>query len=633
MNILIVAEDALRDSLENTLENIGFNTDSAKTCSEAATKARNTFYNLIFIDIDQPEDEWVELLTSIKGINEDMLSIVVTDDPTDLMVTRAMTLGAYSSIVKPFRKEQILPVLGKALEKQKLSIENKQMAEQLKAFNEEIKKRDQFKNEFVNIISNEVDRPLKYIKESVSMILDGRFGETTDQQNRFLEMSLKGIDREKQILDNLINLASIEADKVRLRKKKMDIVGLVEDVVSLYKSDAEAKDLEIKTDLPEEAIEINADSEKISQVIRSLLDNSLRLTEKGRIEVSVDDKGDFIECSVFDTGVGISDEDMPKVFDKMQFIGDVDSLQKKGVGLSLYVVRKIVQLHDGNIWVESIKGEYTRFIFTLPKYSEGGGIYDTIRKKLVSDKEEKKDFVVYLIRIENYKELQAKLGDEGIKNIFNKIHEGFESIVRSEDLIEIKDENEIVLLVNVGLSEMDKIGKRLSKVVKIVSIELEGSIEIDFSYGSAVSSVGVTAHDLIKEAEDKMVNDLTERLKRKIMIVDDEERIVTILKNILKGLGYSNIIEAYDGAEAIDKIAKENPDLVILDIVLPDISGYEIIGRLKEEADTKDMPILIMSGSEIEKGKIREYVKNRDVLTMKKPFYVSQIKKLVNYLL
>jgi CheY-like chemotaxis protein len=117
------------------------------------------------------------------------------------------------------------------------------------------------------------------------------------------------------------------------------------------------------------------------------------------------------------------------------------------------------------------------------------------------------------------------------------------------------------------------------------------------------------------------------------MIVDDQPELRNLLKKILYSSGYSNFREAGDGNEALEKINTAIPDLLILDLKMPRMSGYEVIGMLKENAQTKDIPVLIMSGYAVEVGKLEEYVKKKAIPVVAKPFNIEQLKKLVNYLL
>ncbi|MDD5729820.1 MAG: ATP-binding protein [Candidatus Omnitrophica bacterium] len=228
---------------------------------------------------------------------------------------------------------------------------------------------DRLKTEFISTVSHELRTPLTTIRESVSQILDGILGPTTADQREFLAMCLEDIDRLTRIINDLLDISKIEAKKVEIKPHAVDITSLVKGVAFLFAPRFKEKGLEIKSSFSGEPIEAYADKDKIIQVFTNLVGNAIKFTEKGYVEISVIDKEDFVECSVYDTGRGIAEDDLPKVFSKFQQFGRVDGPGEKGTGLGLSIAKGLVELHHGKIWIESKFGEWTKFTFTLPKRS------------------------------------------------------------------------------------------------------------------------------------------------------------------------------------------------------------------------------------------------------------------------
>jgi two-component system, OmpR family, phosphate regulon sensor histidine kinase PhoR len=231
---------------------------------------------------------------------------------------------------------------------------------------------DRLKTEFISTVSHELRTPLTTIRETVSQVLDGILGATTPEQREFLLICLEDIDRLTRIINDLLDISKIEARKIQLKPQMIDIVVLVKNVSMIFQTRFKEKGLELKTVLSGENIPAYADKDKIIQVLTNLVGNSLKFTEKGYIQISVEDKDDFVECSVFDTGRGISEEDLPKVFSKFQQFGRVDGPGERGTGLGLSIAKGIIEMHHGKFWVESRLNEWTKFSFTLPKANEKG---------------------------------------------------------------------------------------------------------------------------------------------------------------------------------------------------------------------------------------------------------------------
>ncbi len=232
---------------------------------------------------------------------------------------------------------------------------------------------DRLKTEFISTVSHELRTPLTTIRESVSQVLDGILGPTTDQQREFLSICLEDIDRLTRIINDLLDISKIEARKIQLKREMVDLAAVVKNVGLIFQPRFKEKALELKTVFSGQKFEAYADKDKIIQVLTNLVGNSLKFTRKGYVRISLEEKQDFVECSISDTGRGISEEDLPKVFSKFQQFGRTDGPGEKGTGLGLSIDKVIIEMHQGKVWVESSLNQWTKFSFTLPKTGEKAG--------------------------------------------------------------------------------------------------------------------------------------------------------------------------------------------------------------------------------------------------------------------
>lgn len=237
----------------------------------------------------------------------------------------------------------------------------------------ERKKLEHMKDEFISTVSHELRTPLTVIREGVSQVLEGLLGEITENQKHFLSISLQSIDRLARIINDLLDISKIEASKLELRMDLVNLNVLVDELAapsSPYQMRANSKGLVLKSRYSAPRVEVYAARDKIIQVFSNLIGNALKFTEKGHIEISLEDKGEFVECAVSDTGMGISKENLPKVFSKFQQFGRTHGPGEKGTGLGLAISKGLVEMHKGKIWIESELGKGTQFKFTLPKLPE-----------------------------------------------------------------------------------------------------------------------------------------------------------------------------------------------------------------------------------------------------------------------
>jgi len=152
-----------------------------------------------------------------------------------------------------------------------------------------------------------------------------------------------------------------------LKKSRFDLVALVNEIKKSFAKEAYAKGLALKTMAPERGVKIDADEDKIARVLTNLIHNAVKFTAQGTVKITAKDLADAVFCSVSDTGVGISSEDLPKVFNKFEQFGRKDKGQAQGTGLGLSISKQIIELHGGSVRVESEPGKGTTFSFSIPK--------------------------------------------------------------------------------------------------------------------------------------------------------------------------------------------------------------------------------------------------------------------------
>ncbi len=245
--------------------------------------------------------------------------------------------------------------------------EREKAREALEKANRDLMRLDGLKSNFVSVVSHELRTPLGITRESISQVLDGIQGEINQNQRKVLEVSLRNMDRLTRIIDNLLDISKIEAGKIELKVREVDISGLVRQVGIAFMPKIKEKGLELRLQLPQKINKVPLDYDRILQVFTNLLANSIKFTKEGFIEIAVLEKEGEIECSVSDSGIGISEEDLPKVFGKFQQFGQIERIGEKGTGLGLSIVKGIIDLHKGKIWVESELAKGSKFTFTLPK--------------------------------------------------------------------------------------------------------------------------------------------------------------------------------------------------------------------------------------------------------------------------
>lgn len=226
---------------------------------------------------------------------------------------------------------------------------------------------DQLKDEFISTVSHELRTPLAIVKEGISLVLDEIPGKINSEQAKVLNSAKVNIDRLARIINRLLDMSKIEAGKIEVKKRVVNLIDIVKEVVRSFGPKIKEKSLSLKMSLPPYKGDIFADEDMVTQVITNLLDNAIKFTKSGTIQVSIKSAADNVECSVSDTGTGIARTDMPKLFGKFQQFSRAVGSGERGTGLGLSIAKSIINMHGGIIRVESELGKGTKVVFTLPK--------------------------------------------------------------------------------------------------------------------------------------------------------------------------------------------------------------------------------------------------------------------------
>jgi len=229
---------------------------------------------------------------------------------------------------------------------------------------------EQMKNEFIASVSHELKTPLTIIKEATDLVVDEIPGKIVEGQRDILTTAQENIDRLSNIINSLLDISRIESGKLKLYTKPVNMSELIKNTVSDFKYLAEQKGILLDYKVTQDKVDISCDADKIRQVLVNLIFNALKFTSQdGRIKVICNENGNEVIVSVQDTGIGISEENIPRLFDRFIQFGREPGPGEKGTGLGLAISKGIVELHKGRVWVESKLNKGSEFYFSLPKLS------------------------------------------------------------------------------------------------------------------------------------------------------------------------------------------------------------------------------------------------------------------------
>lgn len=223
------------------------------------------------------------------------------------------------------------------------------------------------KSEFVSTVSHELRTPMTSIKGFVDLLLLGAAGDVSERQRHFLNIIKSNVDRLATLVGDLLDLSRIETGRLRLKLERIDFSDVVKMVLDSLRAKIENKNLKVITDLPDHVPPILGDRDRLIQILTNLVANAYQYTPPGgQIHVGVTPGDNAIKISVTDTGIGISEKDQAKIFDRFFRADHPVVRETSGTGLGLPIVQNLVELHGGEIWLDSEPGKGARFSFTLP---------------------------------------------------------------------------------------------------------------------------------------------------------------------------------------------------------------------------------------------------------------------------
>ncbi len=228
-----------------------------------------------------------------------------------------------------------------------------------------VKEAMDLKSQFISTVSHELRTPLTIIKEDIALIMDGAAGRVKSKQKEILEIAQRNIDRLARLINDVLDFQKLQSGRAKFNMQDNNINSVIETVYSTMAGTVKKKGVELQLAIDNTLPKVTFDSDKMIQVLTNLVSNAMKFTDKGSITIATRRIENAIRVSVIDTGCGMKQEDLPKLFQQFQ---QLNSSNRKtgGTGLGLAISKDIIEKHGGRIWVESEFGKGTTMHFLLP---------------------------------------------------------------------------------------------------------------------------------------------------------------------------------------------------------------------------------------------------------------------------
>ncbi|HEC71986.1 MAG TPA: PAS domain S-box protein, partial [Thermoplasmatales archaeon] len=228
----------------------------------------------------------------------------------------------------------------------------------------ELKKSERLKTEFMNIAAHELKSPVTPIKGYLELIIADK--EATEKIKNWAKISLRNSERLLRLVNDILDVSRLDTDTMRFEMVKLNPVEILKEIVEDMRPAVEKKNLKFITKIPDDLPNIMGDRHRLSQVLKNLIGNALKFTDNGHISITAKKEKDHILIAIEDTGIGISKDEIKKIFTKFYQAYSGDDRKNEGVGLGLFICREIIKKHNGEIWAESELGKGSTFFIKLP---------------------------------------------------------------------------------------------------------------------------------------------------------------------------------------------------------------------------------------------------------------------------
>ncbi|MCD6290889.1 MAG: response regulator [Anaerolineae bacterium] len=453
------------------------------------------------------------------------------------------------------------------------------------------------KQQFAQTISHELRTPLNLIVGFTEMMAQSPeyYGAPLPPSYmRDLSIVHRNACHLQTLVNDVLDLARIEAAQMSLLPEEVDPAILVREAVETARSLVETRGLALHVRIEPGLPRIRVDPTRIRQVLFNLLNNAARFTEQGSVTVGVRKEDDNVIFWVADTGVGIAPEDIPRIFEEFRQADGSTRRRHGGAGLGLAISKRFVEMHGGRIWVKSEVGKGSTFYFSLPiavhELAANDGNRSLTQEPIPSDQWGEVPILLTITHSPSAAGLLAR-HIRGYRTVavysLEQARDMARQLMPQAILLDSSDES-------IPAQRLEEAAHSWGLRMPFIACPLPGE-------GLLRQQLAVDGY-LIKPVSHQDLWDVLRRFGEdvnRVLVVDDDRDFVRLLSRMLDSpIRRYQVFSAYGGQEALDMIRLHRPDLILLDLMLPDMDGAQVIRRLRSSSQWRDTPIIIVSAQD-----------------------------------
>ncbi len=485
---------------------------------------------------------------------------------------------------------------GIVAERRTMLAEQESLTARLAETVEALRSASRAKSDFLASMSHELRTPLSAILGfSDLMRHEPAVDESVTVPLEWIEHVHRGGEHLLALVNDVLDLSKVEAGRMELKHEAFDLESAIGELVNGLRPLADRKDLTLTTDVA--AIQLVADRGRFRQVLYNLVSNAIKFTPSGgHVTVAAVRAGDDVRVTVADTGVGIAPEDLLLIFDEFKQVG-IAKDREGGTGLGLALAQRLVQAHGGSLEVDSVVGEGTTFTVLLPHRPDVASPAPTVIATAPSSSEG-----LDILVIEDDPSA-VRLLREYLEPIGYRLRCAVDG---EQGLAMAADKRPFAILLDVLVPRID--GWEVLRTIKadpslqdipVVMVTIVDEREVGLALGAVDYLVKPVQRSALLACLDRLgLMATASQRPATILTVDDEPAALRLVGGYLAGTGFE-VLQASSGREALDLVKEHDVDLVICDLLMPDIDGFGVVAELKADARTAPIPILICTAHDL----------------------------------
>ena len=465
--------------------------------------------------------------------------------------------------------------------------------------NREVERATQMKSKFLASMSHELRTPLNAIVGFSDLLSEGTPGELNAKQKRFLNHIKQGSTHLLQLINDILDLSKIEAGQLELRCEDFDLKDALPEVLSAVRSLAMAKNIQIEQNTEMEPC-VYADRVRFKQILYNLLSNAVKFTPKaGRIDIDCRDDGDSVRISITDTGVGIRAGDQAVIFEEFRQVEGPAGTTQEGTGLGLAITKRLVEQQGGRISLESELGKGSRFTFTLPAGSRGSKsppLNEPPRPSIVVREGRGKPLILVvddeipareLLATYLCPEYRIAMAESGVEAVQNAKQLRPDAIIL-----------DVMMPGGNGFETLAALRQAPeTATIPIIIVSVVDQKQVGFALGATDYLIKPMGKSALIETIRKYVQPRPD-VEEAILLVDDDPRTLDLLEETLRSAGYETE-SVRSGTMALEVLSSKFVSAVLLDLLMPDMDGFEVIRRIRQDPTLRELPIFVMTAGSL----------------------------------